>query len=320
MLMLVPLERNALVDAERFGRAVGGAESNVAMGLARLGISSSWLSRVGDDGFGEYLLRYVGAAGVDVRHVETDPVRPTGVYFKEFKNGATTVSYYRRGSAASAMSPEWFDPAWIAGADLLHLTGITPALSPDCFSLIETLLESRPREVPISLDINWRPTLWRDRDAVPALTRLAGLADLVLVGDDEATALWGSGDPEQIRERLPHPAELVIKHGARGATVIDAAGTCFEPALSFDGELVDAVGAGDSFAAGFIAGRLANKDSRTCLRLGHVMGAAALARGDDVADHIPPEQLARLLELSDEDWGAARWRPDQPTRSSGPTP
>jgi 2-dehydro-3-deoxygluconokinase len=315
MLMLVPTGREPLVDAERFERAVGGAESNVAMGLARLGVRSRWLSRVGDDAFGEYLLRYVGDAGVDVSHVEIDPDRPTGLYFKDFRDGATRVRYHRRGSAASAMSPDWFDPAWIEGAEVLHLTGITPALSPACFELITMLLQARPRTARISLDINWRPSLWQGLDP-SVLTTLASMADLVLVGDDEALTLWGTGDPASVREVLPEPTELIVKHGARGATLIDADGIRFEPALSFAGELVDAVGAGDSFAAGFLAGRLQGRDAQACLRLGHIMGAAALATGGDVAAPVAPEQIADLIALGDEEWKGARWTPDQATAST----
>jgi 2-dehydro-3-deoxygluconokinase len=313
MLLLVPVGQVALEDAECFDRAIGGAESNVAMGLARLGVPSGWVSRVGDDGLGRYLVRAVAAGGVDVRHVEFDPARPTGVYFKDFTRTGTRVRYYRRGSAAAAMSWAWFDRSWLDGVEILHLTGITPALSASCRELITRLLESEPRTLRISIDVNWRPDLWTDADPT-LLTRLARRADIVLIGDDEAAALWGTGEPGEVRERFPEPAEVVVKHGARGATLLEAgADPCFVPALSLDGRLVDAVGAGDAFAAGFLAGRLDRRGPADCLRMGHIMGAAALTTSGDVPAAVPDEEIAELLSLTDAEWKELRWRPGQPT-------
>jgi 2-dehydro-3-deoxygluconokinase len=309
MAMLVPEGRRPVADADRFERGVGGAESNVAMGLARLGVPSRWLSRVGDDGLGRHLVRTIAAAGVDTSCVERDPLRQTGVYFKDFDGPTTRVHYYREGSAAAAMSPAWFQPGWIAGAELLHLTGITPALSSECHALIAMLLEAAPRPVPISLDVNWRPALWRDADA-SVLTGLAGRADIVFVGDDEAVALWGSDDPGVVRERLADPAEVVLKHGARGATLLHPGGRCFVPALTLAHPVVDAVGAGDQFAAGYLAGRLAGLDPARRLRMGHIMGATVLSTSADVGPRVPQARIDALLGLDDGAWAATRWAPD----------
>jgi 2-dehydro-3-deoxygluconokinase len=230
---------------------IGGAESNVACALAQLGIPVNWIGRVGDDRFGRLVLDTLARQGVDVSGAETDPNRPTGLYVKEFTATGTRMRYYRSGSAATAMSPALAARPAVRDARWLHLSGITPALSDGCAALAEAVMTGPVRGRTVSFDLNWRPALWAGRD--PALLlRLARRADLVFVGLDEAEALWGLTDPDQVRRLIPGPRTLVVKRGAEGATGYEGGQTVRvgAPAVS----VVEPTGAGDAFAAGFLAG------------------------------------------------------------------
>jgi 2-dehydro-3-deoxygluconokinase len=228
MVTFLPSRPGRLADVPSFEREIGGAESNVACGLAAAGHAVRWVSRVGADGFGDHLVEAIGSYGVDVSAVHRDPVRPTGVYFRTAGDRATDaheVAYYRTGSAASAMSPDDMDLAAVRAGRILHLSGITAALSDGCLSLLRELTARRPDRPLVSFDVNYRAGLWRDADGPRVLLELARAADIAFVGEDEAEEAWGvTGGPRAIREVLPEPAVLVVKGGARGATVFERAG------------------------------------------------------------------------------------------------
>ncbi|WP_413788067.1 sugar kinase [Streptomyces platensis] len=222
MVTFLPRLPGRLADVPSFDRAIGGAESNVACTLARTGHTTRWISRVGTDGFGDHLLAAIADCGVDVRHVRRDPLRPTGVYFRTAGDRATDtheVAYYRAGSAASAMTVADLDPAALYSGRILHLSGITAALSADCLGLLTELTTRRPGRPLLSFDVNYRPGLWRDTARARVLLDLARGADLVFVGDDEARDAWGLHGPRAIRQALPEPHTLVVKQGKAGATV-----------------------------------------------------------------------------------------------------
>ncbi|MFD8967262.1 sugar kinase [Streptomyces sp. NPDC059568] len=222
MVTFLPSRPGPLADVPSFDRTIGGAESNVACALAAAGHRVRWISRVGADGFGDHLVRSVAAYGVDTSGVRRDPDRPTGVYFRTATDRATDaheVVYYRAGSAASAMSPENMAPEDLWSGTLLHLSGITAALSDDCLALMRALTARVPGRPLVSFDVNHRPNLWRDPSGVRVLLDLARGADVVFVGEDEAAAAWGLHGAEAIRAALPEPRTLVIKRGAAGATV-----------------------------------------------------------------------------------------------------
>ncbi|MGQ4444094.1 sugar kinase [Streptomyces violaceoruber] len=224
MVTFLPSRPGRLADVPSFDRAIGGAESNVACVLAAAGHSARWAGRVGADGFGDHLVEAIGAYGVDVSAVRRDPARPTGVYFRTAGDRATDaheVAYYRAGSAASAMSVDTMDLDAIRSGRVLHLSGITPALSAGCLGLMRELTARRPGRPLVSFDVNHRPGLWRDArhgHGPEVLLELARGADLVFVGDDEARDAWGLGGPEAVRAALPEPELLVVKQGASGAT------------------------------------------------------------------------------------------------------
>ncbi|MGV9841317.1 sugar kinase [Streptomyces fungicidicus] len=221
MVTFLPSRPGRLADVPSFDRGIGGAESNVACVLAAAGHTARWVGRVGADGFGDHLVEAIGGYGVDVSHVRRDPRRPTGIYFRTAGDRSTDaheVAYYRAGSAASAMSPAGVDLDALRAGRVLHLSGITAALSSDCLDLLRELTAPRPGRPLISFDVNHRPGLWRDSHDPEVLLDLARGADLVFVGEDEAEEAWGiTGGPTRIRQALPEPQTLVVKQGARGA-------------------------------------------------------------------------------------------------------
>lgn len=301
MALFVPGEPGPVDQVRTWIRTFGGAESNVACNLAMLGLRAGWVSAVGADAFGSALVAAVESAGVDVSGVVVDPVRPTGLYIKESNAGGSPVRYYRQGSAASGMGPSLLDRLDL-DVRVLHLTGITAALSDSCLSLMRALFAAPRLTHKLSFDLNWRPTLWTSRD--PGVLRdLADSADIVLAGDDETQEVWGTGDPAEIRRVLPGPTTLVIKHGARGATLIENGEHLFQPALRVD--VVEPVGAGDAFAAGFLAATLAGESPVRRLRSGHLQAAVALRTHDDVGTPLPPELVNSLLDADEGEWAAA---------------
>ncbi|MFE5403451.1 sugar kinase [Streptomyces sp. NPDC056580] len=236
MVAFLPTRPGRLADVPSFERGIGGAESNVACVLAALGHSTRWVSRVGADGFGDHLVARIAGYGVDTGSVRTDPARPTGVYFRTAADRATDaheVAYYRAGSAASAMSVTGTDLTAVRAGRVLHLSGITAALSPQCLELMRELTAPRPGRPLISFDVNHRPGLWAAADGAGVLLELARAADVVFVGEDEAEHTWGvTGGPAAIRALLPEPALLVVKQAAQGATAFtrDGAGELLRPA------------------------------------------------------------------------------------------
>ncbi len=307
MAALAPAPPDSLDGADSLRLSVAGAESNVAMYLADLGVSVSWLSAVGDDALGRRVRTAVARAGVDVSGVRTDPARPTGLLLKDPGAAGTRVHYYRAGSAASALAPDVLDDERLGGAALLHLTGVTPALSPTCRALVEHALHTPParRTHAVSFDVNHRPALWPPGTAPRVLRDLADRADIVFVGLDEAQDLWGAGlTGADVRGLLSGPRVLVVKDGGRSATAFTEREVCDVPALAT--EVVEPVGAGDAFAAGFLAGLLRGTDLTRALRLGHITAASALKV---VGDHGPlpgQDTVAAMLALTGPDWCRAR--------------
>ncbi|GGW64533.1 sugar kinase [Streptomyces griseoloalbus] len=338
MVTFLPSRPGRLADVPSFDRGIGGAESNVACVLAAAGHTTRWVSRVGADGFGDHLVEAIGGYGVDVSYVRRDPDRPTGVYFRtagDRAGDAHEVAYYRAGSAASAMTAAGVDLEAVRAGRVLHLSGITAALSADCLDLMRELTAPRPGRPLVSFDVNHRPGLWRDGPGPGVLLELARAADIVFVGEDEAESAWGiDGDPSSLREALPEPDILVVKQGARGAVAFgpaaDSPGTrggptarggtpptpgraprprpaASAPALAVD--VVATTGAGDAFAAGFLSATLRGLPVRERLRHGHLTAAAALTAPGDLA--APPARALadRLAALDDTAWGRLRLGP-----------
>lgn len=297
--MAVLTSPEALGEGARLSVGTGGAESNVAVALTRLGHRAAWVSRVGEDPFGRIVTAAVARSGVDVRGVEVDSERPTGLYVKDTAPGGAGVLYYRRGSAASAMSAADAEKVWSRGPRLAHLSGITPALSARAAALVEHLLDRRSGDGALrSFDVNHRPALWTARRAAPVLLDLARRADVVFVGRDEAERLWGTPAAEDVRAALPEVPTLVVKDAGHGATCFEGADTVFVPAPPVD--VVEEVGAGDAFAAGFLSGLLDGLPPELRLSLGHATAGEVLRSRGDTLDRLPDEVRRLRGTLSSE--------------------
>jgi sugar/nucleoside kinase (ribokinase family) len=262
-------------DGSTYRLRIGGAESNFAVALTRLGAEVTWISRLGDDGFGDLVARTLAREGVDVR-VTRDSERPTGVYFKWRSGGKTQMLYYRAGSAASLLAPEDVRDDALDRVDLVHLTGITTALGPGARALVHRLAaRARARGITVLLDPNYRPVLWASPDdAVAALPE----ADWVLCGLEEGRLLYGTDGPEALAEAIG--TNVAIRVGEQGALVSEGGGLV-EVAPTRLEDVVDEVGAGDGFAAGFAYGLLQGWPPARCANAGNVVASGALRGGGD---------------------------------------
>ncbi|MQY21128.1 2-dehydro-3-deoxygluconokinase [Nocardia sp. RB20] len=308
-----------LEDSPVFERTAGGAEVNVATVLTQLGIGTAWISRVGRDGFGRYLIRHLNERGIDTSAVHVDPDRPTGMYVKERGGGSalptdlaagmSRMLYYRTGSAASALSPEDLTADVLEHCELIHFTGVTTALSPSATALTDAILALPRRGRVISFDLNYRPALWirRDDAAADILARQVRAADVALLGADEALEVFGTGDPTRLREMFPQPRHLVVKNSAHSVTGFLGEDRCETPALRL--RVTEAIGAGDAFAGGYLAALLQGRPHEQLLRYGHLCAAAALTGTSDVAELPPVPTLESCAAATPSAWAALRYPP-----------
>ncbi|WP_060481026.1 sugar kinase [Pseudomonas sp. NBRC 111119] len=285
MAMFVAEQLGNLASVSLFNKRIAGADSNVAIGLARLGFSVRWVSRVGDDSLGRFVLDNLRGEGLDCSDVQIDPAHPTGFQLKgRCDDGSDpAVEYFRRGSAASHMTPGLLQPGWLQ-ARHLHATGIPLALSEGCRSLSHTLVDAmRSAGRSVSFDPNLRPSLWPDlRTMVQQTNALAEKADWVLPGLEEGRLLTGQQTPADIAGfYLDLGVELVvIKLGDAGA-YFRSANSEGQVAAVRAPQVVDTVGAGDAFAVGVLSALLEGRDIGQAVARGNWCGSRAVqSRGD----------------------------------------
>jgi 2-dehydro-3-deoxygluconokinase len=261
---------------------LAGAESNVAIGLSRLGHSVAWSGRVGDDAFGRLVLRELRAEGVDTGCAVVDDGRPTGLMFVEQRSAdLTSVEYRRAGSAGSAVDRDDVAQALRTAPSILHVTGITPALSDSAAEAVAFAIESAcAGGVLVSFDVNYRSRLWgRDR-AREVLAPLARRATLVIASDDELDLVADGDEDGAVAHLLGEGVhQVAVKRGPLGATLHSREGRVDAPALAVTA--VDPIGAGDAFTAGFLSGVLDGLEPADCLTRAATTGAFAVStRGD----------------------------------------
>lgn len=282
MALVRTTEIGSLRHANALAFGIGGAESNVAIGLARLGIPTSWLGRVGDDSLGERVAREIRGDGVDVRAI-VDPDAATGLMVKERPSAASTaVHYYRAGSAGSRLRPEDLPDGWVEDASLLHITGITPLLSDTAEAAVHAAVDrARAAGTMVSFDINYRSALASPGVAGPVLRDLAERADVVFGGAEEFAILYPGLSVADAAARLQDAgcATTVLKQGPDGASVFTVDSVIGAPGFTIDP--VDTVGAGDAFVAGYLSALLDGQDADAVLRRANACGAmACLVPGD----------------------------------------
>lgn len=302
MTLLRPEATGSLADVDRLHIGIGGAESNVAIGLARLGVDVSWLGRIGADGLGDRVVREVRGEGVEVIAVVDDGA-PTGLMIKEHATTDATrpVVYYRTGSAGSRIRAEDLPALGIPDAALLHVTGITPALSESARdAVLGAIGIAADARVPVSFDVNHRASLWRDRDAAEMYRQLAARATVVFAGLDEARLLLGSdlhADDAAAAIAALGPTQVIIKLGSDGCVaLID--GTQHEvPALAV--KVIDTVGAGDAFVAGYLAELVAGLPAESRLATAVIAGAFACTSPGDWEGYPRRDQLPAVASVRD---------------------
>lgn len=287
MAMFVATETGELAEVEHFMKRVAGAELNVATGLARLGLSVGWVSRVGADSFGRFVLTALTKEGIDARGVSTDGRYATGFQLKsKVENGTDPiVEYFRKGSAASHLSPDDFKESYFASARHLHLSGVAAALSESSYALLDRAARTmKAQGKTISFDPNLRPTLWKsEAEMVEKLNRLAFQADWVLPGLKEGMILTGQQTPEAIADfYLSHGVRaVIIKTGSDGAWYKTADGEQGAVAAIKVDNVVDTVGAGDGFVVGVISALLEGKPLPQAVKRGNKIGSLAIqVQGD----------------------------------------
>jgi 2-dehydro-3-deoxygluconokinase len=270
-----------------------GAESNVSIGLSRLGLRVAMLGRVGDDLMGRVIGEGLRAEGVDLSGLVVDEEAPTGFMVRYHRTADRIIaSYHRSGSAGSRLGREDVDESLVRSAEVLHTTGITLALSPSAREAVEHAVGlARPAGVTVSLDVNYRSMLWSRQEAAATLRSLIGRVDVVFGGEEELRLLTDETAPEAVVAAVRElgPVEVVLKRGSRGAVALAGTETVAVPAVPVS--RVDPVGAGDAFVAGYLSARLEGLDLAGRLRRGAVCGAVAVSVPGDW------EGLPRRAEL-----------------------
>ncbi|MFE0171940.1 sugar kinase [Streptomyces sp. NPDC059002] len=266
--------------------SVAGAESNVAIGLARLGHTVRWAGAVGADEAGELVLRTLRAEGVDVSAATRDPAAPTGlILFEPRLPEVTRVHYYRAGSAGSRLTADAVTAAFASAPPprVLHLTGITPALGPAPLDACRHALRlAREHGTEVCLDVNFRSRLWSREAAAAELRTWLPYVDVLIASDDELPLCLPESAPTDTPERSLIDGgirEVVLKHGAAGATAHTAKHQLHSPAREV--RAVDPVGAGDAFVAGYLSALLDGSDVPHRLDRAITTGAFAVATHGD---------------------------------------
>jgi 2-dehydro-3-deoxygluconokinase len=277
---------------------VAGSESNVAIGLARLGHHVRWAGRVGDDEPGQLVLRTLRAEGIDLDVALVAPGERTGLMVTErAPGGPTRVQYYRAGSAGSRLSADDVLPAVTAGLGILHVTGVTAALGESARGALAAAVGAARRVgAQVSLDVNHRPSLWDDATARAVLRELVPHVDILVASEDELPLVADGPDEDAMATHLLARGvrEVVVKRGHRGAGLRTRELSLDVPARSVP--VVNVVGAGDAFTAGYLSGVLDGLDPEARLRRGAALGACAVTSPGDW-EGLPTRRDLAALEL-----------------------
>jgi len=276
-----------------------GADSNFAIAMSRLGYRSAWISRLGDEPLGDLVLNAIAREGVDVSRVIRDPTRNTGLYLKHHDaTGVTRIQYYRRGSAASNLQPDDLSLNHFRDTRLVHLNGMTFALSESCARTMRRAVElALDCGAMISLDLNLRLQLWKIESAREAIGPVIQRSSAIFGTEEEFLDYFGVSDIDEALGAAVAlgPRIAAAKMGPDGAVAL-VDGLRFAHAGYRAPAVVDAVGAGDGFDAGFLASYIRGLSPYECLRRANLCGACAVATPGDFQGYPTLEEMERLLE------------------------
>lgn len=299
MVVFNPDINGPLRHVHNFTKSLGGAESNVATAIAKLNHTVGWFSKVSDDEFGRFVRDTIRAEGVDTSRVIIDKERSTGLLFKEhYQRSNPNVYYYRKNSAASSLSPEDIDEEYIKQAKILHLTGITPALSESAREAVYKAIDiAKKNGVLVSFDPNIRLKLWTIEEAREVLVDIASKADIVMPGLDEAEILLGLTDKDEVCDYfLGKEAKIVaVKLGAEGCYIKTKEEGVKVAGYNVSDLIQDTAGAGDGFAAGFLSGYLDNLSLKEIGEYANGVGAMATLVLGDMEGYPYYDQLLEFI-------------------------
>lgn len=284
MVLLLAADDLPLPNAQRFDYGLAGAESNLATGLARLGHRVAYFGRVGADSFGDRIRQALRAEGIDVGGLVDDHERPTGLLIRDSPQGRPiTVEYRRSGSAATALAPDNLPTRLLENTRLLHVTGITAALSASTLAATErAMIIAKESEATVCFDPNIRLRLADPQRWQLIIKQLAPYADIVFTGRDEAELISPGIEPERLFADLG-AASVIVKDGGAGSyEYLARSGTTVRAGVRTV-PLVDPIGAGDGFNAGWISAWLdgaddqTEQDAATRLRTGAVVASMVVS-------------------------------------------
>jgi len=299
MAVFTPSDFGKLRYVNNFNLKIAGAESNLAIGMKKLGFSTGWISKLGADEFGYFVAKTLKGEGVDISNVFFDKNHSTGLMIKEFTRSAeTNVYYYRDNSAATFISPDDINEEYVKNARLIHLTGITPLLSESCFYSIEKIINiAKKNKIPISFDPNIRTKIWKNNNHSNKIKSLLLQSNIVLIGLNEANILFNTNDIKTIFALIlsnDNIEYLAVKDGKNGGWVgnkkelhkIEPYNKC---------TVIDSIGAGDAFNAGFLAGLLRNYSLKDCGKIGAICGALVTQSFSDYESFPLDDEIVNIL-------------------------
>lgn len=285
MIAMCPEKRGPIIFSNTFERKIGGAELNVAIGCSRLGLKTGWISRIGNDDFGKYILKTVRGEGVDISQVKQVDGYNTSVYFREvLADGASRSFYYRSNSPTETLNIEDIDEDFFKNSKILHITGVLPSINEHNRKIILEAIEiAKKYNLTISFDPNIRLKMWTKEEARNFINKILLSVDILLVGDEEIEILLGHSDIDKgIKDFHDYGIRtVVVKRGPKGAIASDG-----KNIYEVDGikprALVDTVGAGDGFAAGFLSGVIKGETLEETVEFANAVGSIVVGvEGDN---------------------------------------
>lgn len=286
MIAMCPEKKGPILFSNTFERKVGGAELNVAIGCARLGLKVGWISRLGNDDFGKYILKTARGEGIDVSEVKQVDGYNTSVYFREvLSDGASRSFYYRSNSPTETLNMNDVNEDYFKNSKVLHITGVLPSINEHNRAIILDAIEIAKRNnMIVSFDPNIRLKMWTKEEARNFINKILPNVDILLVGDEEIEVLLGHSDIKIAIEEFHDNygiETVVVKRGAKGAIGSDGKNSYDVPGIK-PRALIDTVGAGDGFAAGFLTATLNGKELKESIEFANAVGSIVVGvEGDN---------------------------------------